>query len=281
MSRHYSKLIYSFLVRLINSFMSLISVMFFSSISSNRQIKDLLTDDSECYVLGNGPSLNDILVNNIDLIQGRVLFAVNFFCNTDYFEALKPQYYVVIDPSFFTVGAENNEQQNFDRFTKRLNGVSWKMAVFVPHQFKRSPVLRDLNNPNLNLVFINTTPVKGLERVNYFLYNRGLGMPMPQTVINAAIFIAIRMRFKKVHLLGTDQSWLRGMFVDEHNIVRSELTHFYPAKIDIRPPSLSNLLITQYNVFYGHEQLQKYSVYCESEILNHVRDSYIDAYRKI
>lgn len=283
MLKYYFKLLFNFSSKLQDSVISMLSVLFFSSYYTNRGIKELSDKKlcSDLYVFGNGPSLNDLLINNIDSIKERDVLVVNFFCNTEYFEILKPKYYIVIDPLFFSSNSDDNEQQNFKKFIEKLNCVSWKMSLFLPHQYRNSSLRKNVSNPNVKWIYINTTPLKGFVKVNYFLYNRNLGMPMPQTVINAAIFMAIRLKYEKIHLFGAEQSWLKNMHVDEKNIVRSELSHFYPANINIHAPSLSNLLLTQYNVFYGHELLEKYAVYSGCEILNHVKNSYIDAYEKV
>jgi hypothetical protein len=222
-----------------------------------------------------------MLTNDIESIKGKDLIVVNYFSNTEYFKILKPKYYIIIDPTFHTLSSNDNTQHNSNKFIEELNSVTWKMFLFLPFQNKDSQLLRNVSNSNINWVFINITPLKGFKKIKYYLYNRSLGMPMAQTVINATIFMAIKLNYKKIHLFGVDQSWLKGMYVDEHNIVRAELNHFYPLTVPVPPPSLSNLLITQYNVFYGHEQLAEYAEYKKIEILNHVKDSFIDAYKKV
>ncbi len=261
----------------------MVSVIIFSSPSCNRAIKRLSIKHSniECCVLGNGPSLNNILTNDIDSIKGKDLIVLNYFCNTEYFKTLKPKYYIIIDPNFFTKHSDDNSQHNLKRFIEELRSVTWKMVLFLPYQNKDSQLVRTVNNSNINWTFINITPVKGLKKINYYLYSQSLGMPFAQSVIIVAIFMGIKLKYKKIHLYGVDQSWLKGMYVDENNVVRAVLNHFYPYKFDVQPPSLSNLLRTQYNLFYSHEQLQEYATYKKIEILNHVKDSYIDAYKKV
>lgn len=55
----------------------------------------------ECVILGNGPSLKKSLENDLDFISNRIVFCVNFFATSDYFEVVKPKFYVFADPGFW------------------------------------------------------------------------------------------------------------------------------------------------------------------------------------
>ena len=242
--KHNLKRLYINSVDFFQSLLSILKVLTFSSFRSAKEIKKLRKkfQGNECYIFGNGPSLNKLLNNNIELIDGKPVFAVNFFCSTDNFHRIKPKFYFIIDSLFFNEISEDHNLGNFRRFRRALESVNWEMTVFVPNHFKNSNLVKSLNNKNIKWVWINITPVEGIKPLRHLLYNCDLGMPFPQTVINAVIFLAIRINFKKINLFGTEQSWLKGMYVDENNVVRTELEHFYPSKIDVNAPSLSNLL---------------------------------------
>lgn len=277
------KNLYTLCAKTVKTLIDLLKVISFSDFKCHNRIKKLrkLFSGSECYLFGNGPSLNNFLEMNSDFLLDKNVFAVNFFCNTKYFHLIKPNFYVLLDPLFFSKIQESSEEQNFNMFRTAIESVNWSMIIFIPAQFKNTDLVKSIQNKNIQWIQINTTPLDGIKIIRHSLFNLDLGMPFPQTVINAAIFIAIRLKFSKIHLHGTEQSWLKGMYVDYNNQVKTELDHFYNAKIDIKAPSLSNLLLTQYKVFFGHEELQCYAVDSNVIILNHVKESYIDSYKKI
>jgi len=282
--RNIFKTFYFITIELLNTVVSITSVLLFSSISCNKRIKRILNKhkNTECCVLGNGPSLNDIFNKNPDTFKNMDFMVVNYFSTTKFFTKLQPRYYIIIDNQFFLKSYDDKSlKRKILEFIDLINSVTWQMILFIPSHTKGSLLERTINNSNIELTYINLTPVKGFKKIKYFFYKNNLGMPMAQTVINAAIFMAVQMDYHTIHLYGVDQSWLKGMYVDENNIVRAGLDHFYKGSDKISEiPSLSNLLITQYNVFYGHEQIQDYAEYKNIIILNHVKDSYIDAYKK-
>ena len=57
-------------------------------------------------ILGNGPSLKDTLSRHSAEICRRPVLAVNFMANAPQFREIRPDYYVLADPHFFT-GAGN------------------------------------------------------------------------------------------------------------------------------------------------------------------------------
>lgn len=277
------KKVYAVSIVSVLTIIDLLKIFFFSSFKAFLRIKKIRDKyaGSECYLFGNGPSLSSFLEDNLSSLKGKNVFAVNFFCNTKYFRKIKPKFYMVIDSLFFSEVQESNVHQNFEMFRNSMESVDWHMYVFSPIQFQNTDLIKSIKNKNIHWIWINTTPLDGLKFIRHSMFNLDLGMPFPQTVINAAIFITIRLNFSKVHLYGTEQSWLKGMYVDTTNRVVTELDHFYKAKIDIKAPSLSNLLLTQYKVFLGHEKLQDYAISSNVTILNHVGESYIDSYKKV
>ena len=50
-------------------------------------------------VLGNGPSLKDNLLNDMDTLREHPALAVNFFANSPEFSIVRPRYYVLADIS--------------------------------------------------------------------------------------------------------------------------------------------------------------------------------------
>ncbi len=283
--KSFSKKSYNFLNTAFHSVLSLISICLFSSYKIALKMKSLSLPNkrSECCILGNGPSLNEAFEMTPNPFLGKDLMVVNFFLETDYFAIYKPLYYVFLHNDLFLNNVHDVfGKERISNVTDRLNNITWEMIMFVPTLAQNSLFIKSIDNNKIRIIYINSTPISGFRKLEYYLFNKNLGMPFAQTVINAAIFLAINLDYKTINLYGVDQSWLKGMYVDENNRVRTGLDHFYEGSDEIDSiPSLCDLLLTQYNVFKSHERLQDYSTRKGIKILNHTRLSYIDAYEKV
>ena len=278
------KFFYFFYSVIVETIFSLLSVLFFSSFRSNnavRQFRKRYKKFDECIVMGNGPSLSSFIENNVNETFDKDIFAVNFFCLTKYFEIIKPSFYVLLDPLLFASSVSEDVETKMNNLVLKLNSISWNMGLFIPSAFKDSLLLKRINNENIILVPFNYTPVSGIKSVENYLYNRNLGMPLPETVINATIFLAIAMKFNIINLYGVEQSWLKYLFVNNENQVSVGLPHFYSGSDQTRENrSLSEFLFSQARVFKSHLRLQEYAKYHGICILNYTKDSYIDAYKR-
>ncbi|GET24192.1 hypothetical protein NT017_05210 [Prolixibacter sp. NT017] len=231
--------------------------------------------------MGNGPSLTTFLEKNTAAAAGKHVFAVNFFCNTEYFEKIKPSFYVLLDPNIFSTPLKTALKDNVEELIERFKKISWEMYLFVPYKFKKSLFTQQLNNKNIKIVPFNSTPVQGYSFLENWLFKRNLGMPRPQTVINAAIFLALNMEFKVIHLFGVEQSWLKYLSINDDNSISVGLSHFYKDSDKTgENRTLSEFLTSQATVFKSHMRLQRYSERNEQLILNHTSGSYIDAYKR-
>jgi len=284
MMKYILKKVYIFCIKTFNTFISLLSVLLFSSFSCNKSIKKCsneLRDFNECILMGNGPSLSAFLDNTNEEDLKKYVFAVNFFCNTKYFEIIKPSLYTLLDPNIFL---SPNEISNFnvEELIIKFNKINWKMNLFLPNKFKKSFLVKRLINKNINRVFYNTTPIKGYKIFENWVFKKNLGMPEPQTVINAAIFLAINLKFNKIHLYGVEQSWLKYLTINDDNSISVGLSHFYKGSDKTgEDRTLSEFLMSQVAVFESHMRLQEYSQNNKQLILNHTPGSYIDAYTRV
>ncbi len=268
--------------KIFNSFVSIISVVFFSSFQSNRQIskcKVKFKKHNESIILGNGPSITDFLKYNNDFLLSKDIFVVNFFCTTPYFNLIKPSFYILLDPFLFL--EDSASESKIDLIIDKLNDVNWEIALFVPANVLNSSILNKIVNLNIKKFGFNPIPVSGCNTFENFIYSQNLGMPLAQTVINAAIFIAINLDYHNVHLFGVEQSWLKFLTVHQDNQISVGLNHFYTGADKTRENrTLSEFLKSQVAVFESHLRLEKYSKFKNVKIYNHTIDSYIDAYER-
>ena len=181
-------------------------------------------------VMGNGPSLNDMLSRNPRAIRKSDLMAVNFAPNAALFYDLKPSMLVLADPHFF-YGMDKDP--NVARLWKRIGAVSWPMSLYVPvgHQARVRTLLTGPDGkPNADITIkpFNLTPAEGYRGLRLALYRQGTAMPRPRNVLIPAIMIALREGYRDIRLTGADHSWSRTLWVDDMNRVISIQPHFYP-----------------------------------------------------
>lgn len=283
--------LYQIFILVFQSFISIICVVLFSSYYANNRIKSCIKYDkksNECVVMGNGPSLKIFLENPFDeTLKNKDVFAVNYFALTEFFELVKPNFYLMMDEDIYKLNATpfNDENKKNLDLISLLNKISWNMTMFVPYKFKKSPLIKLILNKNIKIVFFNSTPINGITFLENFFFKNNLGMPKPETVIIPSIFLAINLKYSRINLYGAEASWLKYLHVTDDNKVIVRLKHFYKGTESIAGHktlnTLSSFLTTQVYCFESHMRLQKYSVYKSSKVLNYSPESYIDAYEKV
>jgi len=155
------------------------------------------------------------------------------------------------------------------------------MNLFVPNDGYQCILDLLSSNSKITLISYNRTPVSGFKSISYFLYKRNLGMPRPSNVLNAAIFVALNMGYKKVYLYGADHSWLKDLFIDEQNNLCCYQNHFYDDNVEIlKMPkgSLSDGLMGIVGAFDSYKKLNEYAKQLDSRVINKTNGSYIDIF---
>lgn len=244
-------------------------------------------------IMGNGPSLADVLSRNPRAIRESDLMAVNFAPNSNMFFDLKPQMLVLADPHFFD-GSEKD--QAVARLWNRLQNVTWPLTLYVPvarvadakkllgHEGKRETETAT----SIVIKPFNLTPAEGGKKLCHYLYDRGLAMPRPRNVLIPAIMIAMRERYRDIKLVGADHSWSRTLWVDDQNRVISIQPHFYPDSEKER-----SRVAKEYEGYHLHDIFHSLSIafrsyfsiasYAEERgirIINCTPGSFIDAFRR-
>ncbi|OQY00191.1 MAG: hypothetical protein B6I24_00260 [Bacteroidetes bacterium 4572_128] len=80
--------------------LSIIKIFIFSKLFIKIKDKKENTN-KDCIILGNGPSLNSFLKEKKYFLQNKELFCVNLFPISEFFERLKPRYYVLSAPEVY------------------------------------------------------------------------------------------------------------------------------------------------------------------------------------
>lgn len=270
-----------------------------------------------CLVLGNGPSLKDSIEKHMDLFEGKKIICVNQFNKSEYYERIKPDFYILADPMYwnkpFQKIRDDLNENHLDQFKPEeleyyqslknivegtINNIErktqWPMTLFLPLQSMLSKELGDLpsKNPYVSICYYNTTPInRGFTALLYFLYRHNLGMPTPMTVLNAAIFLTLNMGFKKIFLLGADHTFHEDLTVNEKNMVCTKPLHFYDTeKVKNLPMfkeqntgttfTMHDWWMFLYKMFRSHFYLEAYSKSLNAKIYNASERTFLDAYER-
>jgi hypothetical protein len=276
------KTVYHNAVLFIQTLISILSVFFFSKFSFRRNFTALIKKNhNHCYLIANGPSLKQVFQNEKEIFEGQDVFTVNLFYETSFFYEMKPKNHIIADSGFWNPTDDPRLIEIHKNFKEKLLKVSWDMNFFVP--YAGYAFIKDIlkTNNKITIIPYNHTPVSGLKNISHFLYRNNLGMPIPTNVLNATIFIALNLGYKKLYLYGADHSWMKDLFIDEDNDICNYQNHFYDDEVipyKMKKGSLGEGLKGIVDAFESYKLLEDYSQSIGSKIVNKTKGSYIDVF---
>jgi hypothetical protein len=263
---------------------------FYSTIHLHRKENDAI------FILGNGPSLKNILEKFSEALVAKTCLCVNSFVLTDYYEKIKPRVFIYMDPMGFvplSSQAQYLENEAIAMFETLVSKTQWYIDAIFPSQYKNNKrVLSLKKNPLINILFINTGSYASYQskRKQFELFNINKIRVPAQTVLNTAVYLAIYWRYKKIVLIGTDLSMHEHLYVDEKtNILYLNDKHFYGTSQGIVAyrypekgiPFKVHELLSAFS--YMHELfwlLREYADFNSVKIFNASGKSYIDAFER-
>lgn len=263
--------------KLFNSVKSLVKV----ATQSRRCSVSRVPDARRIIIMGNGPSLNHTIGEHLDLLSSTPAMAVNFAANAPVFRDIKPRFYILADPYFFS-GANDD---NLGRLWSGLASVDWPCTLYVPAS-QVANVRMATNNRNLTVEGFNAVGADGFDTLNHFLFDRGLAMPRPRNVLIPAIMLAIKAGFPEIDIVGADHSWMKTLSVTDENEVVSVQEHFYTDTADekarvrheYRGYALHQIVESFAVAFRSYSEIQKYATNRGVNIYNCTPGSFIDAF---
>lgn len=237
-------------------------------------------------VLGNGPSLKDDIPEILKKKENSSVMVVNAFAMSDLFEKLKPEYYILIDPAFFSPST-NSRVKKLKKITKDslIQKTRWKLFLFVPISGRKSSLVKSIKigNNNIKIIeFKNIPVIGGSDLFNIFLFKNNLANPLYKNVLNACIFLSIKMKFSKIFIFGGDHSWTRNLSVNSQNEVFYGDCHVYSPKLKYikEDKPFHSVLQSFALMFKSHHIIGKYAKKTGVFILNCTGYSFIDSYQK-
>lgn len=237
-------------------------------------------------VLANGPSLNDeiddLINKKVDLSNSAV---VNYFATTDYFLEIKPKYYFLADPLFFTESKYTDKVYNL--FTTLNESVTWDITLFVWKE-GLDTIKKHINNKMIKIIGIGTITYDGFESKRNQYYKKGLAVPSYVNVTIMCIYVLLNMGYSTICLFGVDHSFLSSICTDDDNDLCVVDHHFYGDEyrkiIEVRNGvkwGVAEYVYNYYLTFLEHKRMNSYSQYLGAKIINCTRKSWIDAYTRI
>jgi len=250
-----------------------------------------------CLLIMNGPSLTE----NEGWLKSRATdaaVAVNHFADSEYFERVRPEIYVIQDSYFWQRDVTQAYQEKRDGTFKALKEkTDWRLKVFLPNRCDRKSWMRDqLDNPNINVRFWNANFIQrrrgegGLlstSRVLFRLWKSELAAPPPDNVLVAALYLSERLGFSTMDIIGADFSFFREMQVDQQtNLVGRNVAHFYgeefrpisKGKTGEHPTSMAHEMLRWHRAFRSLEVISAYLRKQGIEVSNRSAHSYIDCF---
>lgn len=248
--------------------------------SRKSTILKVASDEDSIIIMGNGPSLNDAIVNSFDKLTTIPTLAVNFAANAPQFTQLRPRYYVLADPHFFVA----TDDVNVKKLMANMSSIDWKMTLFVPFEAKKRGFA--INNENIKVEYFNFIAVEGFEWIENWAYASGRGMPRPRNVLIPSIMTAMKLGYGNIYVTGADHSWTKTLSVNERNEVVSIQPHFYKEdeqeqkriKVDYLKYPLHQIIYSFYVAFKAYHKIQHYALHRGVKVYNSTPESFIDAF---
>ncbi|MDE6086039.1 MAG: hypothetical protein K2G40_06530, partial [Muribaculaceae bacterium] len=212
--------------------------------------------------MGNGPSLRNLLKDQLSILKSTPCMAVNFAANTPDFFEVKPRYYTIADPHFYKSASD----ANVNKLIENLKRVDWDLTLYVPHG---AAIIRSLlAGSRVKIVFYNAIGIEGWNSITNYAFDHKLGMPRPRNVLIPSIMLGAWMGFSNIYLAGADHSWTRTLSVAPDNRVITNLPHFYTdnehelQRIDAVYTNhhLHDLFLSYHIAFKAYHEIQAWAI---------------------
>lgn len=254
--------------------------------------KNITPKSNTAIILGNGPSLNIELAKPefLECLNSVDVVVVNYFNQSDFFEKIKPAYYVLAAPEFWI---KDVEQLYIDLRTRMYNDfqtkVTWQMTLFIPFQAKKEKFWQDVisKNSNIKIVYYNIVAFEGSASFMNFVMRKRLGQPRLHNIIGPSILNLIWLNYSKIYLTGVEHSWLPMLQVTQNNEAVLGQPHFYNSNVVAKQMDgpggkrkLHEILHKFYLTFKGYFEIKNFADSKKVEIWNLTENSFIDAFPK-
>lgn len=145
-----------------------------------------------CFIIGTGPSINELTNNEVDTLKNEIVFAVNSFYKSDKLNPIIPAYYSLFDNYYW------DENSAFKSAFKEIAEKYNRRSIFLTN-YKAQQLVDELNLDEQQVfLYSKIYPLKHID------YNLTENMHITMNVVSTSILVAIYMGFKEIYLLGCD-----------------------------------------------------------------------------
>ena len=276
-----------FIQKIYDTIISLLKILIKSKITNFKNISG-----NDIYVLGSGPSLKNVLENNINKLKNKDLVVFNFFAFSPYYEILRPRYYVLVDGAFWIDILNNyikdiNKRKRLYKERKKLYSeiigkTNWNMTIYFPVDAKKNKELIKLfdNNKYIKIAYLNTVSYRGFVSLGNWLRKKTLVGFIYQNCVLAGLYICIMNKYKNIYILGADHDWIKNITVNSKNELVIYDSHFYNK--DLKPQILDSNLYDEYKSLYvlfsEYIEIKKFAKYMKVNIYNSTEGGMIDIF---
>lgn len=277
---------------MINRFFQTVFTFIKVVLKSNYFISIDKHEEKDIIIFGNGPSLQQDILNNLEIFEKTALGVVNHFSYSEFFSQLKPENYFLLDPAFFEQSMTEPVKKTYRILTEETD---WEITFFLPWNSRKSPFVKGLMKKKIfKFQFVNYVTTKGgFRAINHRLYNWNLAMPQSQTVLVYALFLGVRIGYERVFLFGAENDWHTNVRVNKQNqLIISDL-HLYKEKKEdteriVKDPldpsksiRMAVLLESCMKVFKGYDVINNYARTKQVTIYNCSTNSLIDSFERL
>ena len=257
-------------------------------------IKKLKVQSPQCYILGNGPSLNEDLIPHMSFFRDQNVFVVNFFALTETFKTLQPKYYILADPCFFIKSKNEELQKRSDHLMNHLKEkCNWPIILIVPFPGVNTISCQLRGNKNIRIIGFNGVSCrKAFKWFDRWVHNQQWAIFSGIDVTAVAIYLAMMVGFKEINLLGVDHSAFKNITVGPDNEIYEKIVHFYDNN-ELKPQPIMweennrfrYLKLHEYlgytsKTFETYHYIREYAEYKKVKVYNRCKVSYIDAFER-
>jgi hypothetical protein len=212
--------------------------LFFKKINSLRTVKQYLIQvmikwswlaktkrlrnkgfDADAIVIGNGPSQGYLDANSLAEFKskGGEIICINFWTDNEDLSKVIPTYFVTSDPAIFS---EKVPDQNKEKNAKLLSYMLKNVSVKIVCPLERCDQLSKIFGKERILGFVDQELRMWTSNINP-MYPRGyLSMTLYK-----ALAIAVWINYRKIFIIGMDNTYPRNIYCDQENKFISHEIH--------------------------------------------------------
>lgn len=280
---------YNLLKKCFDTALSLIRMLLYSK--PGVKCERLSDFTGTAFVLGNGPSLKELIESNEAYLASRTLIVVNDFFLSEKFNSVKPEVYVIADPLYWEQQVPDSMLElRLKMQDKLLNQTDWDMLFFVPSNAYKTGVFQRafMQNSHIKVQPLNSIPFKGPERLGFFFYDKMLARPCSDNVIGSALYLALQTKVNEIYLFGVEHNWSPNLYVDDQNRTCIRTEHFFSKekqgkvwmKSNGLPYTIDEALSDVAAMLRGYRELNRYALHKSVRIYNATPGSFIDVFER-